>query len=802
MYRKQKRSNTSSKTKPSHGSQRLSSPKTSALSNVNISTQSTYHTRTSSTPSSIVSIRRVHAPQSHHSSNTSLSSSTASRRTFSVFSSSPTTFSTGPSTAASKRLTRRDLLSGKKPSDPVVNPFTKSSMEQEHPVRRSRQSLEDDLEDIGGEASVDQEERDQLLESLTKRMGSVREGNGFKIGDIVLESIPPPPEYDTEVPSLAVGIRQALQYEGPVSLGKIDDDMPYIDANSIQRHITQPEDINWDAIPPFITSSRDPSLLKLAEQNGAKLMGSTSSVSSLLSQFHFCLTDFAPIKIDDLSHWFKFRPTSHTRASVKPSISFLRKRSPVVWGIDNPPSGDPKQNQILIDLGKSLERHLTFEGEDFNRIFVKQRDKDGNPLPNQYTIDEIQESEAHAFMKTGSLLLRSQLDCEDLTVRSNKKVFDLKTRATLPIRLDVGNYKNYTDYKLTSKNGLFNSFEREFYDMGRAAFLKYSFQCRIGDMGGVMVAYHNTQEIFGFEYIPVESMDKVVYGDSDRADFVYRHALNMMEGLTNRVIEECRHETRDTDTIRLSLIAHNQQLLAFAETVPSIDLDDPVALDEAFACTHRGHVYVDWLTEGQARAALERRGMDTSGSRAELISRLEGVVAVPSVLYQPPTEEFVRGLFDNDHMKVFTIKPDMRLGANNVTWSTLTDIANTEVSYKVRPIDLNLPGMKGEMSRRYQSVLANYALIDRGPEDTSMLEVVDIIQVGGVSVPVTKFDLVKADTKKQMMDALMKNVESYQDLQQMEAGPDRDRAEQDFISVLKSEGATKLMKRPRNRRVI
>ena len=59
----------------------------------------------------------------------------------------------------------------------------------------------------------------------------------------------------------------------------------------------------------------------------------------------------------------------------------------------------------------------------------------------------------------------------------------------------------FLDYKITQQAGLWNSFERELYDMIRAAFLKYSGQCRIGRMDGAFVTYHNTQEIFGFQYV-------------------------------------------------------------------------------------------------------------------------------------------------------------------------------------------------------------------------------------------------------------------------------------------------------------
>ena len=46
----------------------------------------------------------------------------------------------------------------------------------------------------------------------------------------------------------------------------------------------------------------------------------------------------------------------------------------------------------------------------------------------------------------------------------------------------------------------------------RAAFLKYSFQARIGNMDGIFVAYHNTARIFGFQYLPLEEMDERLYG--------------------------------------------------------------------------------------------------------------------------------------------------------------------------------------------------------------------------------------------------------------------------------------------------
>ena len=44
--------------------------------------------------------------------------------------------------------------------------------------------------------------------------------------------------------------------------------------------------------------------------------------------------------------------------------------------------------------------------------------------------------------------------------------------------------------------------------------MKYGLQAKIGRMDGVIVAYHNTAEIFGFQYIPLEDMERCIYGEA------------------------------------------------------------------------------------------------------------------------------------------------------------------------------------------------------------------------------------------------------------------------------------------------
>jgi len=115
-------------------------------------------------------------------------------------------------------------------------------------------------------------------------------------------------------------------------------------------------------------------------------------------------------------------------------------------------------------------------------------------------------------MKVGKMLLRSQIDTQGEDEHGNPIVFELKTRATAPLRYDIINYVDYLDYHILKYKGLYGSFERELYDLVRGGFLKYIMQMKIGQMQGAAIAYHNTQKIFGFEYIKLEEMEKRVFG--------------------------------------------------------------------------------------------------------------------------------------------------------------------------------------------------------------------------------------------------------------------------------------------------
>merc|ERR1712070_425352 len=127
--------------------------------------------------------------------------------------------------------------------------------------------------------------------------------------------------------------------------------------------------------------------------------------------------------------------------------------------------------------------------------------------------------------------MRSQIDCYHPGLTGKSNVFDIKTRALHPIRMDIDNLKDHFGYRISRHNGLFNSFEREMYDMMRAAFLKYSFQLHIGDMDGAFVAYHNTETFSGFQYVPATFINRCMFGTKIMKETMFDRSLKIIKEL-------------------------------------------------------------------------------------------------------------------------------------------------------------------------------------------------------------------------------------------------------------------------------
>ncbi len=113
----------------------------------------------------------------------------------------------------------------------------------------------------------------------------------------------------------------------------------------------------------------------------------------------------------------------------------------------------------------------------------------------------------------------------------------MKTRAVAAIRYNLENYKAFNGTQLRTLRGVSDSYEREFYDMVRSVFIKYALQLRIGRMSGALIAYHNTAEMLGLEFVTLKEIEAYVFGGSAWADVAFGTTMRLLEEILGRIRE-------------------------------------------------------------------------------------------------------------------------------------------------------------------------------------------------------------------------------------------------------------------------
>jgi len=264
-------------------------------------------------------------------------------------------------------------------------------------------------------------------------------------------------------------------------------------------------EFDFDAVASYIVSSEDHRLSSLAKELGKKYVGSTSSMTAVLSHFHFLLSQWRPLNFLGLSKTFRAEFKTFTQITRAPAAIFLRYKGNGTYAID--PDKEYDTDSILSLLGRSMEKLLTTAPSNFESKYKK-----GSPRSEEELL--IKGPETYHYSTLGDILMRSQLDAHDPRLPGTG-MFDLKTRAVVSVRMDIANFHIGSGYQIKTRVGTWESFEREYYDMVRAAFLKYSLQVRMGRMDGIFVAFHNTEKIFGFQYVPLDEMDAAIHDNWD-----------------------------------------------------------------------------------------------------------------------------------------------------------------------------------------------------------------------------------------------------------------------------------------------
>ncbi|KAI0086464.1 mitochondrial protein Pet127-domain-containing protein [Irpex rosettiformis] len=294
------------------------------------------------------------------------------------------------------------------------------------------------------------------------------------------------------------------------------------------QKIPKVQDFAFGRVQSFMPSSKDDDLHTLAKRTHSRYTGSTSSLTGMLSQIYLMLSCERPVDLSTLSSAFKKEPSSFTVGQKFPVATKLIYKDGIYSTDSFSHTPGLTDRNVLTWMGTLLEKFLTLPEEQFKLLLHSTPP----PLPELTS----SKRDAFRFAKVGSYVMRSQLDCYDPRLPGTG-VFDIKTRAAMPIRVDLMNWEENSSYVIDRLYGRVESFEREYYDLIRSAFLKYSFQARIGNMDGVLVAYHNTARIFGFQYIPLEEMDERLYGNKDAGPLIFQRCVELLQVINDEITQ-------------------------------------------------------------------------------------------------------------------------------------------------------------------------------------------------------------------------------------------------------------------------
>ena len=282
------------------------------------------------------------------------------------------------------------------------------------------------------------------------------------------------------------------------------------------------KDFNFKAIENYTPVSKHQQLLENSQKFEKQFYSSTSSMTSLLSKFYHFLNKYDRYNVKRFGQ-IPFTGMSNdlpTNLILKPQGEFMdstTKEKKPVYSIQADNSCD--LDTLLSAMGMCMETLLTNPQNEFVKYHKDSGVEFNEPLGNTYN-----------YASYGDFLLRSQLDCYDERLPGNG-TFDLKTRASSNIRYNSksGSLEK-NDYQIWRLNGTYESYEHEFRDMIRTgAMLKYLFQARIGQMDGIFIAYHSINTIFGFQYLPLEELDKLFYTRDTISEFPDVSVRNLNE---------------------------------------------------------------------------------------------------------------------------------------------------------------------------------------------------------------------------------------------------------------------------------
>ena len=363
-------------------------------------------------------------------------------------------------------------------------------------------------------------------------------------------------------PKLHHGLEKIVRTQG---IYKVDQFMKDSKDNFL-KDIIRPTREAMNKFPRYTPPSQDTSLHSRAVKEGVRYITGSSSIGEAMMIIYHAITNFKSPDVTGLGSSYDNKNMNYMAAYRKPSTFWLRKTEDNIYAIDGDGGPLPASNIELSEMGIILEHMLTTPKEMFKKL-----------MDPKYTLTEQEQQEllgssrSYRLRRFGDMFVRSQIDCESISENGEYFVFEIKTRALAPLRYDVKNISAYLDYKVDQRTGLHSSYEREYFDLIRSILIKYFFQLKIGRMDGAFIAYHNTREIFGYEYLKVDEIEKRLFSSPEFSDMILKICVYLLQD----ILDEVTSMFPDDPLIKVGLYANYK-------------------LDELMILVERFDEYFDW----------------------------------------------------------------------------------------------------------------------------------------------------------------------------------------------------------------
>ncbi|TIC23059.1 Pet127-domain-containing protein [Wallemia mellicola] len=150
-------------------------------------------------------------------------------------------------------------------------------------------------------------------------------------------------------------------------------------------------------------------LIELTKKQKCRYLGSTSSMTSVLSHIHFLLTNWKPVNFESLSEDFQGMSDNFSYSTKLPGAIVLRKvgqessetTEEPIYAIDKDKSYDLEEDNVLLWVGTQLEKQLTMPTDEFSGLLR------ANPITDTVK-EKMTEREAYHYSKVGA----SSLYCD------------------------------------------------------------------------------------------------------------------------------------------------------------------------------------------------------------------------------------------------------------------------------------------------------------------------------------------------------------------------------------------------------